>query len=151
MSSQKVRERILNITNNQSKKQAEIIEKTGQKDLKLHYFKQNWTYWREKKKEFITKNTIEKKAFEMLKKEFPNENVMQIPAKYSNLKENYLDYLEQRVKQYQQWEKEGVLQEVKENGRQELVRLTNPTAYELIMERKRQQEQEESRTRGMRR
>ena len=89
----------------------------------------------------------------MLKKEFPNENVMQIPAKYSNLKENYLDYLEQRVKQYQQWEKEGVLQEVKENGRQELVRLTNPTAYELIMERKRQQEQEESRhrNRGMRR
>ena len=44
--------------------------------------------------------------------------------------------------------KKGVLQEVKENGRQELVRLTNPTAYELIMERKRQQEQEESRTRG---
>ena len=43
----------------------------------------------------------------MLKKEFPNENVMQIPAKYSNLKENYLDYLEQRVKQYQQWEKRG--------------------------------------------
>ena len=43
------------------------------------------------------------------------------------------------------------MQEVKENGRQELVRLTNPTAYELIMERKRQQEQEESRTRGMRR
>ena len=40
------------------------------------------------------------------------------------------------------------MQEVKENGRQELVRLTNPTAYELIMERKRQQEQEESRTRG---
>ena len=41
---------------------------------------------------------MKKKAFEMLKKEFPNENVMQIPAKYSNLKENYLDYLEQRVK-----------------------------------------------------
>ena len=31
MSSQKVRERILNITNNQSKKQAEIIEKQGKK------------------------------------------------------------------------------------------------------------------------
>lgn len=152
MSSQKVRERILNITNNQSKKQAEIIEKNRAKRFEIALLQTKLDLLeRVEKKEFITKNTIEKKAFEMLKKEFPNENVMQIPAKYSNLKENYLDYLEQRVKQYQQWEKEGVLQEVKENGRQELVRLTNPTAYELIMERKRQQEQEESRTRGMRR
>ena len=151
MSSQKVRERILNITNNQSKKQAEIIEKNRAKRFEIALLQTKLDLLESRKKEFITKNTIEKKAFEMLKKEFPNENVMQIPAKYSNLKENYLDYLEQRVKQYQQWEKEGVLQEVKENGRQELVRLTNPTAYELIMERKRQQEQEESRTRGMRR
>ena len=35
MSSQKVRERILNITNNQSKKQAEIIEKNRAKRFEI--------------------------------------------------------------------------------------------------------------------
>ena len=117
MSSQKVRERILNITNNQSKKQAEIIEKNRAKRFEIALLQTKLDLLeRVEKKEFITKNTIEKKAFEMLKKEFPNENVMQIPAKYSNLKENYLDYLEQRVKQYQQWEKREYCRKSRKTG-----------------------------------
>ena len=104
---------------------------------------------RVEKRELITKDLIENKAFEMLKKEFPHENVMQVASQYSNLKENYLDHLEQRVIQYQQWKKEGVLHEAKENGKEELLRLTNPKEYERYL--KMNQEQEQGRNKGFRR
>ena len=148
--SKRVKEKLDKITDNQRKKQTEIIEKAREKRFEIAFLQTKMELLeRVEKRELITKDLIENKAFEMLKKEFPHENVMQVASQYSNLKENYLDHLEQRVIQYQQWKKEGVLHEAKENGKEELLRLTNPKEYERYL--KMNQEQEQGRNKGFRR
>lgn len=140
-----VKEKLDNITENQRRKQEEILEKIRERKFEIAFLQTKMELLeRVEKRELITKDLIENKAFEMLKKEFPHENVMEVASQYSNLKENYLDHLEQRVIQYQQWRKEGVLHEAKQSGKEELLRLTNPQQYERYLEMK----QEQNRSRG---
>ena len=129
--------------------QEEIIEKKKKKRFEIAFLQTKLELLeRVERKEIITKSIIEDKAFQMLKKEFPHENVMEVASKYSNLNENYLDHLERKVNQYDEWRKEGSLQEVKENGKEELLRLTNPKEYKLYLEEKKNQEQEQNRTKN---
>ena len=145
-----MKEKLDKITDNQRKKQAEIIDKTRARIFEIAFLQTKMELLeRVEKRELITKDIIENKAFEMLKKEFPHENVMEVASQYSNLQENYLDHLEQRVIQYQQWAKEGVLHEAKQNGKEELLRLINPKEYERYLEMK--QDQEQGRSKGFRR
>lgn len=148
-SNKEVKEKLEKITDNQRKKQEEIIEKTREKRFEIAFLQTKLELLeRVERKEIITKSIIEDKAFQMLKKEFPHENVMEVASKYSNLNENYLDHLERKVNQYDEWRKEGSLQEVKENGKEELLRLTNPKEYKLYLEEKKNQEQEQNRTKN---
>ena len=145
-----VREKLEKITDNQRRKQEEIIEKTRERRFEIAFLQTKFQLLEKvENKEIITKSIIKYKAFEMLKKEFPHENVMEVASQYSNLQENYLDHLEQRVIQYQQWAKEGVLHEAKQNGKEELLRLINPKEYERYLEMK--QDQEQGRSKGFRR
>ena len=148
-SNKEVKEKLEKITDNQRKKQEEFIEKTREKRFEIAFLQTKLELLgRVERKEIITKSIIEDKAFQMLKKEFPHENVMEVASKYSNLNENYLDHLERKVNQYEEWRKEGSLQEVKENGKKELLRLTNPKEYKLYLEEKKNQEQEQNRTKN---
>ena len=116
-SNKEVREKLEKITDNQRRKQEEIFEKTRERRFEIAFLQTKFQLLEKvENKEIITKSIIENKAFEMLKKEFPHENVMEVASKYSNLNENYLDHLERKVNQYEEWRKEGSLQEVKENG-----------------------------------
>ncbi len=147
-----VKEKLDNITENQRRKQEEILEKMRERKFEIVFLQTKMELLeRVEKKQIITKDIIENKAFEMLKKEFPHENVMEVASQYSNLNENYLDHLTQRVLQYEKWEEEGVLHEVKQSGKEELLRLTNPKQYEQYLEIKQEQQKEQNRSKGFRR
>ena len=56
---------------------------------------------------------------------------MELATKYGKHECDYLEYLSQRIAQYQVWKKEGHIEEVKANARKEILRLTNPEEYDL--------------------
>ena len=84
-------------------------------------------------------------AMRFLNNMFPEEEgkVLKLAAKYGKHEGDYLEYLSQRVAQYQTWKKEdGHLEELKENIRKEILRLTNSEEYDLLREKEKKEEEE---------
>ena len=102
------------------------------------------------KGEHLSKPTIRMESFLLLKKEFPGEDFSDVAAKYGKHKGEYLEHLSEKITQYQTWIKEGYLEELKETGKMEILRLTNPKEYEILLKKEEKQE-EQSRGRKMRR
>ena len=92
-------------------------------------------------------------AMRFLNNMFPEEEgkVLKLVAKYGKHEGDYLEYLSQRIAQYQTWKKEdGHLEELKENVRKEILRLTNPKEYDLLLE-KEEKKQTQSKGKGFNR
>ena len=99
------------------------------------------------KEERISIPSINISTIRFLKNVFPDEKVLELAAKYGKHEGNYLEYLSQRIAQYQVWKKEGHIEEVKANGRKEILRLTNPEEYDLLM-KKEENKQNQSKGKG---
>lgn len=87
------------------------------------------------KEEPISKPQIRMESFLLLRKEFPGEDFSEIVKKYGKQEGDYLEHLSQRIAQYQAWKKEGPIEDLKENARKEMLRLTNPKEYDLLLEK----------------
>ncbi|MDN3606366.1 MobV family relaxase [Kaistella yonginensis] len=83
------------------------------------------------KEEPISIPSINIETIHFLKNVFPDEKVLELATKYGKHECDYLEYLSQRIAQYQVWKKEGHIEEVKANARKEILRLTNPEEYDL--------------------
>ena len=70
--------------------------------------------------------------------------------KYGKQEGDYLEHLSQRIAQYQAWKKEGPIEDLKENARKEMLRLTNPKEYELLLE-KEEKKKEQTKVKGFNR
>lgn len=87
------------------------------------------------KEEPISKPKIRMESFLLLRKEFPGEDFSEIVRKYGKQEGEYLEHISQRIAQYQAWKKEGSIEDLKENARKEMLRLTNPKEYDLLLEK----------------
>lgn len=70
---------------------------------------------------------------------------MEVAAKYGKYEGTYLDHLEERVQTYQQYQKEGYLEEVKQSGIEDLLAMTNPKELQRILK---EQEQNQEKRKG---
>lgn len=87
------------------------------------------------KEEPISIPSINISTIHFLKNVFPDEKVLELAEKYGKHEGDYLEYLSQRIAQYQFWKKEGHIEEVKANARKEILRLTNPEEYDLLLKK----------------
>ena len=87
------------------------------------------------KEEPISKPQIRMESFLLLRKEFPEEDFSEIVRKYGKQEGDYLEHLSQSIAQYQAWKKEGSIEDLKENAMNEMLRLTNPKEYDLLLEK----------------
>jgi hypothetical protein len=85
--------------------------------------------------ESISTPHINIETMRFLKNVFPDEKVLELASKYGKHEGDYLDHLSQRVMQYQAWKKEGSIEDLKENVRKEILRLTNPKEYDMLLEK----------------
>lgn len=99
------------------------------------------------KEEPISKPKIRMESFLLLRKEFPGEDFTEIVKKYGKQEVDYLEHLSQRIAQYQAWKKEGSIEDLKENARKEMLRLTNPKEYDLLL-KKEEKKQEYTKGKG---
>ena len=86
----------------------------------------------------------------LFRNEFPEENFSDIVAEYGKHEGDYLEYLSQRVAQYQAWKKDGHMEELKQNVRKKILRLTNPEEYDLLLENE-EKKHEQSKRKGFKR
>ena len=100
--------------------------------------------------ESISTPHINIETMRFLKNVFPDEKVLELASKYGKHEGDYLDHLSQRVMQYQAWKKEGSIEDLKENVRKEILRLTNPKEYDMLLE-KEENKQTHSKGKGLRR
>ena len=100
--------------------------------------------------ESISTPHINIETMRFLKNVFPDEKVLELASKYGKHEGDYLDHLSQRVMQYQAWKKEGSIEDFKENVRKEILRLTNPKEYDMLLE-KEENKQTHSKGKGLRR
>lgn len=98
--------------------------------------------------ESISTPHINIETMRFLKNVFPDEKVLELASKYGKHEGDYLDHLSQRVMQYQAWKKEGSIEDFKENVRKEILRLTNPKEYDMLLE-KEENKQTHSKGKGL--
>lgn len=98
--------------------------------------------------ESISTPHINIETMRFLKNVFPDEKVLELASKYGKHEGDYLDHLSQRVMQYQAWKKEGSIEDLKENVRKEILRLTNPKEYDMLLE-KEENKQTHSKGKGL--
>ena len=144
--SEKVKEKLQKIAENQKDIQTKAMEKEKETKFKIAVLQTKLELMEKiERREIITKQDIENKAFQGMKKHFPNDNPMEVAAKYGKYEGTYLDHLEERVQTYQQYQKEGYLEEVKQSGIEDLLAMTNPKELQRILK---EQEQNQEKRKG---